>query len=62
MGQAADDMLNGLCCQVCGQFMDDYEEVGYPRTCESCKDEQPQKKQRRKKKKCKSLTSQKNNH
>ena len=39
MGQAADDMLNGLCCQVCGQFMDDFMEVGYPRTCSCCKQE-----------------------
>ena len=36
MGEAADDMLNGLCCQVCGEYMDDFEETGYPRTCSAC--------------------------
>lgn len=39
MGQAADDMLNGLCCQYCGVYMDDFEEVGYPRTCSNCQQE-----------------------
>ena len=40
MGQAADDVLHGLCCQLCGEWMDDIidgaEEPGYPRTCEGC--------------------------
>ncbi len=40
MGQAVEDMLNGLCCQVCGVWMDDFEEVGYPRSCKSCGEEQ----------------------
>ena len=39
MGQAVEDMLSGLCCQVCGQWMPDFEEVGYPRTCPSCEEE-----------------------
>lgn len=39
MGQAVEDMLNGLACQVCGQWMDDFEECGYPRTCAGCTEE-----------------------
>ncbi len=31
-----EDVLNGLVCQVCGSWMEDFEEVGYPRTCEDC--------------------------
>lgn len=36
MGQAVDDMLEGLVCQECGEWMDDFESPGYPRTCEGC--------------------------
>jgi len=36
-GEAADAAINGLVCQVCGVFMDDGEEPGYPRTCDGCK-------------------------
>lgn len=32
-------MLNGLLCQVCGTYMDDFEEPGYPRTCDDCQEE-----------------------
>jgi Fe2+ or Zn2+ uptake regulation protein len=35
MGQIADDIINGLLCQECGQFID-FEEPGFPRTCEDC--------------------------
>jgi hypothetical protein len=46
MGEAADDILNGLVCQECGEWMDDIlngaDEPGYPRTCDGC---QPQRKQ-----------------
>ena len=38
MGDAADMILDGIVCQVCGQVIDE-EETGYPRTCEGCKDE-----------------------
>ena len=38
MSQTVEDMLNGLICQVCGSFMDDFEAPGYPRTCEDCED------------------------
>lgn len=34
-----DDVLNGLVCQECGSWMEDFQEVGYPRTCESCEEE-----------------------
>ena len=37
MGEIADMMLNGLMCEGCGVFMDDFEETGYPRYCsEQC--------------------------
>ena len=39
MSQTVEDMLNGLICQVCGSFMDDFEAPGYPRTCEDCEEE-----------------------
>lgn len=37
MGENTEMILNGLLCQVCGTYMDDYEEPGYPRTCNDCK-------------------------
>ena len=36
MGEAAEDILNGLCCQVCGAYMEDFEAPGFPRTCGDC--------------------------
>lgn len=40
MGQAAEDALNGICCQVCGEWMDDFlesgDEPGFPQTCAGC--------------------------
>lgn len=36
MGEAAEMMLEGLCCQQCGEFFHDGEEPGYPRTCAGC--------------------------
>lgn len=33
MGEIAEMMINGLMCQYCGEFMDDFEEPGYPRSC-----------------------------
>ncbi|WP_268811922.1 hypothetical protein [Brevibacillus reuszeri] len=38
MGEVTDMMLSGLLCQVCGAYMDDFEEPGYPRTCEDCEE------------------------
>ena len=40
MSQTVEDILNGLICQVCGSFMDDFEAPGYPRTCEDCEEEE----------------------
>lgn len=37
MGQAVEDMLDGLTCQVCGQYID-FETPGYPRDCDDCAD------------------------
>ncbi len=33
MGEIAEMMINGLMCQHCGSYMDDFEETGYPRSC-----------------------------
>ncbi|CAH1054057.1 hypothetical protein PAECIP111894_00202 [Paenibacillus pseudetheri] len=38
MGQAAEDILNGLMCDVCGGLVDG-KEPGYPRTCKDCENE-----------------------
>jgi len=41
MGEAADDALDGLVCEGCGEWFDDVlngaEAPGYPRRCASCK-------------------------
>lgn len=34
MGEMADAIIDGECCQVCGQYFE--EEQGYPCTCEEC--------------------------
>jgi len=34
MGDAAEMVLDGILCQVCGEYIG--EAVGYPRNCESC--------------------------
>lgn len=40
MGEAAEDVLDGSCCQGCGEWFDDVTEdaepPGYPRFCGSC--------------------------
>lgn len=33
MGEAADMILEGECCQFCGEFFHDDEAPGYPRSC-----------------------------
>lgn len=37
----ADDLLDGTCCELCGEFFDDIlggeEAPGHPRTCAACK-------------------------
>lgn len=35
MGEAAEMVLEGLLCEVCGAYVDG-EEPGYPRKCENC--------------------------
>ena len=37
MGEIAEMMLNGLMCEGCGVWMDDFEEPGYPRRCAGCR-------------------------
>ena len=45
MGEMADDILDGLFCEVCGAVMENVREKwtesvpGYPRTCRACVDE-----------------------
>ena len=34
MGEMAEDILEGVFCQVCGCYIG--EEVGYPRSCDDC--------------------------
>lgn len=40
MGEAAEDVLDGIVCEGCGEFFDDIlnglEPPGYPRRCEAC--------------------------
>lgn len=35
MGEAAEDILDGAVCEVCGEFFDD-EAPGFPRRCDRC--------------------------
>lgn len=37
MGEIADDMIDGACCAICGQYFE--EEQGYPCACSDCFDE-----------------------
>ena len=34
MGEIADDMIEGACCSLCGEYFE--EEHGYPVACEDC--------------------------
>lgn len=34
MGQIADDMIDGLCCSLCGVYF--VQEHGYPVVCKHC--------------------------
>ena len=34
MGEAADDLIDGVCCSLCGAFFE--EEHGYPVICNEC--------------------------
>jgi len=37
MGEAADDIINGLMCEHCGELVDG-SDPGYPRLCDYCED------------------------
>jgi hypothetical protein len=41
MGEFADGLLNGLCCEVCGKYLDG-EKPGYPRICIDCAEDDPE--------------------
>ena len=34
MGEMTEDILDGIFCEVCGEYIG--EPCGYPRTCEGC--------------------------
>jgi hypothetical protein len=36
MGEIAGMMLDGVMCQECGEFFEDGEAPGYPRSCAAC--------------------------
>ena len=37
MGEIADDIISGACCEICGVYFD--EEYGFPVTCDECLEE-----------------------
>lgn len=45
MGEVTDDMIEGLCCAICGQYFEDPNDGslpyshGYPVACEECYEE-----------------------
>lgn len=41
-GEIADMMLDGLMCEGCGVWMDDFESPGYARLCAGCRRERRQ--------------------
>lgn len=38
MGDAAEDIIDGLLCQSCGCLVDG-DDPGYPRNCDDCEDD-----------------------
>jgi len=36
MGDAADLILEGVVCEICGEYMNDGDGCGYPVTCDGC--------------------------
>jgi hypothetical protein len=36
MGEISQMILKGILCEVCGAYIEDWEEPGYPRKCEDC--------------------------
>jgi hypothetical protein len=53
MGEAVEDILDGLACEVCGVWFDDVldggEPPGHPRRCEQCEPTRPQSRERNRK-------------
>lgn len=44
MGDIANMMLEGILCQDCGMYLDDNENrLGYPQSCEDCKEDEKRK-------------------
>lgn len=53
MGEYAEMMLDGTCCQCCGEFLNDGEDgVGYPQFCTSCEPPEEKRPKRSKKVEC----------
>lgn len=51
MGEIADMMLDGVLCQICGEYLGG-DGSGFPMTCAACsREEKPKKRKKRKKKK-----------
>lgn len=39
MGEISDMILEGILCECCGVYLDDYEEKPFPHYCSDCKNE-----------------------
>lgn len=39
MGDSVEMIMDGVLCKVCGGYIDDGEEPGHPRTCDSCRED-----------------------
>ena len=57
MGEIADMMLEGVLCELCGEYIDDDMEAGFPRLCAGCKLSEEKEDRKRKKKKKKKRKS-----
>ena len=40
MGEIAEMILDGILCQVCGVYLEDYADNIFPTSCEDCKEEE----------------------
>lgn len=49
MSYFEDYIEDGLCCQICGAYIND-DEAGYPRTCDDCLQEEQRRNQKKKQK------------
>jgi hypothetical protein len=41
MGEIADDIIDGNCCETCGEYFED-EGDGFPRQCGGCRQSEPE--------------------